>query len=333
MQVGESTLLGRDLTLHLAGPAGGTVSNSVPVLDRMELIYLDQFLLPMQSRGVPITGREESPAKPALISIRCDGRVEYDFAIDFLRLNNNVSLVHQIEGALADRFHCQRLELRLNDPMNDSIARAAPLDWLQTIKATGNPASVHMPGIETMLEAETIDFNAIKGTVQASGQRGIRVQRGPIKASLAQLVYQFDPNQPQALGSVDVIGAGIVNVVDSAGPLRQARWLKSLKLRPSPDFSKDQLGNVEVWVDGKIEASMNDGGEFYADSIAGVLVPNGHQEPGKLANSTLVPDRFEIKGNVRVNTSTLIAQTKQMRLYFVDETDVDKAGSTQSRGQ
>ena len=321
MRVGESTLLGRDLTLHLAGPAGSTGSVSVPVLDRMELIYLDQFLLPMTSHGVPVGSRSKAASpKPALISIRCDGRVEYDFAIDFLQLHDNVSLVHQIEGTLADRFNCDRLDLTLNNPTDDTISREAPLDWLRTVKATGNPASVNLPSINTMLEAESIDFDAVAGTVRASGGRGIRVQRGAIKASLARLVYQFDPAHPSILGAVDVVGAGIVNVTNSEGPLREARWLKGLRLRPKHGSNLEQIGEVEVWVEGDIEASMNDGGKFFAESIAGMLVPGrtNTREPSSETPS-LMPDRFEIVGNVRINTSTLIAETDRMRLFFVDE--------------
>ncbi len=145
-----------------------------------------------------------------MISIQCGGRVEYDFAFDELYLRESVSLVHQIPGALADRFDCSSLKLKLNDPSNDSIQRRGPLDWLVDIVATGSPAVANLPSFDAELAAEKIEFHAIKGLIRAEGSRGVRVRRGGVTARLARLVYQFDPQQPKAIGAIDAQGAGIV---------------------------------------------------------------------------------------------------------------------------
>ena len=124
MNVGRARMLGRDLTIYLAGPAapGGSSGNVSTVLDRMELIYLDELVMPLQSGGLwrATAPTAEAPDRTptaiasdrsAMISIACGGRVEYDFALDQLTLRDSVSLVHHVPGKLADRFDCNALQL------------------------------------------------------------------------------------------------------------------------------------------------------------------------------------------------------------------------------
>ncbi|MCG8653376.1 MAG: hypothetical protein MI861_26290, partial [Pirellulales bacterium] len=118
MNFGAARLKGRDLTVHFSGPASAG-DNGEAVLDRMELIYLDEFIMPLE-KGDLFQSRTQQPAQ---VSIQSSGRVEYDFAIDELSLTNSVRLVHQIAGELPDQFLCQSLTLKLLDPMNDSIQR------------------------------------------------------------------------------------------------------------------------------------------------------------------------------------------------------------------
>ena len=190
MQVGQAHMVGRDLTIHLAGPAtgsggGGGVSS---ILHRMELIYLDQFVMPLAGEGFrPAQGGPPASGGPAaMVSLKCGGRVEYDFAIDRLTLHDSVSLIHHEPGSLANRFDCERLELTLNDPTDKSIPRERPLDWLHEILATGSPAVANLQGMESELAAERIEFDARAGLVRANGSRGIYLKRGGISARLAR---------------------------------------------------------------------------------------------------------------------------------------------------
>ncbi|TWU48796.1 hypothetical protein Poly51_47000 [Rubripirellula tenax] len=339
MSVGEAKMVGRDLTIHLAA-AGGNGSAPSTVLDRMELIYLDQLMMPIGGRGLfgegPSDGEPHGDAagREAMISVACGGRVEYDFAIDQLLLRDSVSLVYQTDGALADRFDCQQLELTLNDPTNDAIERRSALDWLVRIVATGTPAIAKLPSIETEIAADTIDLNAVSGLLNATGSRGIRVRRGPLTASLARLIYQFDPANPAAFGILDADGAGIVTVKDPDVPVREARWRDGLHVRPKgiPTAKKMDV-DVEVRIDGEVRAWLVDGGEFEADSVFGLFVPEPVNESvadGSVigttnesgnddAKTTLAPEWFNIKGNVRIVSAAIIAETQEMWLNFVNE--------------
>ncbi len=340
MQVGQARLVGRDLTIHVAGPTGPSHGGSPAVLDRMELIYLDEFVMPMERGGfwdADETVANESTGNgtaanptagdpgPAMISIQCGGRVEYDFAVDHLRMQDSVALVHQVPGKLADRFDCESLELKLNDPTNDAIERHSPMDWLVEIIATGSPAIAKLPSFDAELAADEIKFNAVAGLVVASGSKGIRVRRGGINARLARLVYQFDPKLPKAIGSIDVQGPGIVRVDDPTIPLRKAQWRDRFTLQPvgvvMADDTAEINSDVELQVDGDFHAWLADGGEFKADSIIGVLTPEEQLGNDSKARTTLVPDRFQITGNVRIDTAAIAAETEYLMLFFVAEAD------------
>ena len=327
MSVGRARMVGRDLTIHVSGPRtpGGRMGQSATVLDRMELIYLDELVMPLEDGGLwdPTVDTTQSPAPAegtAMISLACGGRVEYDFALDHLSLRESVSLVHHVPGRLADRFDCDSLELTLNDPTNDLIERQSPMDWLAEIIASGDPAVAKLPSFEAELAAERIEFNVTSGLIRAQGSKGIQVRRGGISARLARLVYQFDPRQPKAIGVIDAQGAGIVHIDDPTLPLRKAQWRDGIKLQPVGRATPDNLDtDVELWVDGEVHAWMSDGGEFRANSIAGVLKPVATQ--GSSTKKTLAPDRFEITGDVRIDTTAIAAETQRLLLFFVSEPD------------
>ncbi|QDT04922.1 hypothetical protein K227x_33200 [Rubripirellula lacrimiformis] len=332
MSVGEARMVGRDLTIHLAGAAspGGS---SPAVLDRMELIYLDELMMPLRGGGLFDSANDSGPDsdQPGMISVACGGRVEYDFAIDQLLLRESVSLIYQTAGQLADRFDCQQLELTLNDPTNDSIVRRTPLDWLVKMVAFGSPASAKLPSIDSEISADEITLNATVGLLEASGQRGIRVRRGAIKASLANLIYQFDPANPEAIGVINADGAGIVTVDDPTNPVREARWRDGFYVRPEGVATAKNLNtDVELRVEGDVRAWLVDGGEFAADSIFGLFTPEPvTPDPNSMApqpgspesepRTTLVPKWFNIKGNVRIMTMAVAAETDEMWLDFVSE--------------
>ena len=329
MEMGKAQLSGRDLTLHFANVA--TNPDSPAVLDRMELIYLDQLIMPLENGGL-LSATDAPRATPALraeLSVFCGGRLEYDFAIDQLSMRESVSLVHQLQGQPADYFECDVLNLKLRDPTNDSIVRNSPFDWLSRIVATGSPARAVLPSFDAELDADVIDLDALKGLVRAQGRRvkengktvvrAVRIRRGAIEALLAQLIYQFDPQQPDAIGMVDVQGAGIVTVTDPESPLVRARWRDGFKLQPtSVTTAKDFNSKVEVMIDGEVEAHLSDGGKFSAESVAGLFKPVSEVDPktGR-RKTTLVPSWFEARQGVSIDTSALAAQTQRLELFFV----------------
>ncbi|WP_404304667.1 hypothetical protein [Neorhodopirellula lusitana] len=186
MQVGRALMVGRDLTLHLASSAGGGGSQSSisRSLDRMELIYLRELTLPLDKPGA-------SPDDSnGIVQVKCDGRIEYDFALDQLLLDQNVQLLHSpspntassnstgltsafsnrstplsptaLDGEL-ERFECESLRLTLRDPLNSDRTRETALDWIDRIEAVGSPVRLSMPSQGFDLNAGKVLLDPVEG--------------------------------------------------------------------------------------------------------------------------------------------------------------------------
>ena len=304
MQFGDARMIGRDLTIHLAGnPASG--GRPASILDRMELIYLDELVMPLDDGD-------------ATVSVQCGGRVEYDFAIDHLMMRDDVTLIHQTANRMVDRFHCDTIELGLNNPSDASIRRNGPLDWLTKVVAKGKRVEADLPSFDAHILGNEIMVDVVKGKIVAKGDQGVRIRRGGISASLANLVYDFDPRDPQLIGSVHVDGPGIVSVDDPSIPVRKAQWAGGLDVKPDSQTSMDSLaGDVQVFVSGGVHAWLVDGGEFSADDVQGVLESVPSVIPGQ--QPTLQPKQFDIEGNVSIDTTAIAAATQRLRLFFVDD--------------
>lgn len=193
MRVGRAVMVGRDLTLHLAASQGSPTSKSnlARSLDRMELIYLRELTLPLgESHDPNSPGAEEDRG---VVEVHCDGRIEYDFAMDQLLLDRNVRLVHRMGNAESappaglaagdlpgraatpigkttpglDRFECSTLRLTLRDPLNSSRQRATALDWIDRIEATGAPLRLSMDSQQFDLTAGEILFDPLQGWLVA----------------------------------------------------------------------------------------------------------------------------------------------------------------------
>ncbi len=333
MQVGGARCLGSDLTIHLSAPASSNGQHAEALLDRIELIYLDSLILPLPE-DASLQNDSTTPASPGVVSVNCEGRLEYDFAIDQLELHDAVSFVHQVPSMPPDEFHCDLLKVRFNDPTNAKKIRNGPLDWLIEIVATGTPASLKTPSYDAEILADQIEFHAGKGLVQAYGKAGIQIRRGGITARLANLVYQYDTKNPKALGAIDVQGAGIIKVRDSELPLRELKWRDRFKMFPVGTATIDQLGSeIEFQVDGGFHAWLTDGGEILANSVAGILksASTSASDP----TITLIPDRLVANGDVRINTAAVSAETQQLFVQFVSEPNpkvVRTDGSEQDSG-
>jgi len=322
MKIGQARCIGSDLTIHLSGPASSNGASGETLLDRIELIYLDQLTIPLPANPPTADdGNEQQTGRPTdrgIVSINCDGRLEYDFAIDQLTLHDSVSFVHQISSKSADEFRCDLMKVRFNDPTSTDKKREGPLDWLVEIVATGSPAALRAPSYDTDLFADQIRFHAVKGLLEARGATGVQFRRGGISMRLANLVYQFDPKRPKMLGAIDVQGAGIVELRDPKIPLRKVQWRDQFKMFPVSATTASEINSdVELQVDGDFHAWFTDGGEVQADSIAGVLKPERKSESDDA--TTLVPDRLISHGNVRIDTAAVSVTTQRLFVQFVAE--------------
>ena len=333
MRVGEATMIGRDLTLHLATPTGraGQASGTASVLDRMELIYLDKLEIPLvegplwesQVESSP-QGTPFSPKYPAKLAIQCGGSVEYDFAIDQLSLRESVALIHSVPGRPDDRFDCDSLELQLKDPSNRSINRGGPTDWLDRIVANGSPAIVNLPSFDCRIAAERIDFDAVGGLLRADGRGGVEIKRGPFHALLSQFAYQYNPQMPDAMGTIDAFGVGQISVDDPEIPVRRITWRDQFRVQPLGTATVDSINtDLGMWIDGEIVANFVDGGEFKANAMEGWLKPylQAARVPNKKPKQTFRPHAFQATGNVIIDSSAASVSTQQLTLHFVDEAE------------
>tara|TARA_R110002049_G_scaffold27321_2_gene94225 strand:- start:424135 stop:427191 length:3057 start_codon:yes stop_codon:yes gene_type:complete len=336
MMFGDARVIGRDLTLHLAN-ATGTIpasQHAAAVLDRMELIYLDEMVVPLHDgplwsssqepevRANPRSNTSAGMPAPATLSLSCGGRVEYDFALDKLSMRSAVSLVHQISGGAEDRFDCDALELSLRDPTNADVSRDTPLDWLNQVTAYGSPATIRAPSFDLMVAAEHVDFKSADGLLIADGRTGVEIRRSGILARLTQLAYFFDPEHPQAIGNLDFYGAGLVRVDDDKVPLREASWSEQLSIKPQRLMTTDDLaagadGEIGLWIDGDVRASFTDGGSFQASSIEGALQLKPSTD-GSNGKQTLSPKWLKASNNVHLDTRAIAASTHLLQLIFVD---------------
>ena len=329
MMFGDARVIGRDLTLHLAN-ATGTIPSSggaAAVLDRMELIYLDEMVVPLhdgplwQSGKKPVRVASASSA-PASLSLNCGGRVEYDFALDKLTMRNSVALVHSVVGGSEDRFECDALELSLRDPTNRDLPRDSPLDWLSHITAYGSPVTIRVPSFDLSVAAEHIDFKAKEGLLIADGRTGVEVRHGGFLGRLTQLGYFFNPRNPKEVGNLHAYGAGLVRVDNRKIPLREIRWTEQMSFKPDGVTTTDQLAagegsDIGLWIDGDVEAKFTDGGSFRASSIECALQPT-LKSHGSQQRPTLAARRITASHNVHLDTRAIAADTTLLELFFVE---------------
>lgn len=183
MKVGRAVMVGRDLTLHLATSTGSGASQSsiARSLDRMELIYLRELTLPLGKAGDP-AGKNDG-----VVQVRCDGRIDYDFALDQLMLDRNVRLMRVTPtspqnpsviarstpldrtdaDATQERFECDSLRLTIRDPLNSHRERKTAFDWIDRIEATGSPVRLSMKSQGFDLIAGKVVFDPVEGWLTA----------------------------------------------------------------------------------------------------------------------------------------------------------------------
>jgi len=360
-QLGDVKLVGRDLTLHLSTATGLVAGgdNSLAMLDRLELIYLDELTVPLADGGLwnkadtakqpaaspspkrPIPLGREPVAKttiakttienspPGLVSVHCRGRVTYQFATGELGMVDRVELRHQgsIASATIDTFACDKLSLRFTDLLAKRPPGGEIQDYLLSIMAdglAGQPAHATLTSFEADLKAARIEFDTRGGLIRmGGGQDGVQVSYAGNRWQFKQVNYLLNRSDPKLLGTFDGIGKGRMDVDKSLDlPVTELQWSNSVKL--------ERTGAEEEFtltIDGDVAAAMSDGGSFQCDTARLVLQSVISPELGQVASSTsavprLVPKHFQAAGKeVRLNTPVIDIATRLLNLYFeVDPT-------------
>lgn len=359
MQVAGADLRGIDLTIYLAASATSAAKAETPstILDRMDLVYLEELRIPLdREQGLAGPPRRigtgvssvAPPPERGVISVKCKNGLGYDFAVDRLSLRDSIAMVRTIRGEVVDTFFCDTLDMALRDPADQSVLRRGPLDWINRVSATGRPAMIDLSSYGFQLDADEIDFDATGGLLRAKGKHGIRVRRNNIEANLAELAYQFNPDTPETLGSVDVRGPGNVSIDEPGIMLHQLSWAEGFKLQPTGEATVDAFkaqridSEFELRVDGNIRARLSDGGNAQAGSIVGILKPLYLVQPSdsgsapQAANQaaqttdsperkiTLVPKVFHALDGVSIDTNQVAATMDRLSLFFEIAADYGK---------
>ena len=349
MKFGRASLVGQDLTLHLAtSTPGGTGGNGrrdlSGALDRLELIYLRELLLPLDEfRNSP------GPSSDGLVQLRCNGRIEYDFALDQLALNRDVRLTrHRNRTSLetdqaTDWFRCHSLQLTLRDPMNRDRARKTALDWIDRVEATGYPLTVHMDEQSLDVAAGQLLFDPVEGIFDIRPMASkapahanaspdpnqvpsVQIQHGRLSTTLTALQYRFDPKQPRVLGTILASGPGRMQDTAPESMLREFTWGSELEIAATKPTTIEQIDQeVRVVCEGKPTATLQDGGSFAADWMqmflkphtSHQLLPNGTTQSSMGRwDSKLIPDRFAAGGDVHIHSKWMDVATPLLQLYF-----------------
>jgi hypothetical protein len=304
-----------------------------------------------------------------VVTIRCNNHVIYDFSLDRLSLRDSIQMVRSVRGETVESFHCDTLDLVLRNPADQTVERRGPLDWIDRVHATGQPAKMTLAPYDFELTAEEIDFDSPGGLLRAEGERGVVLQRGNIRAHLARLAYQYNPELPDEIGTLDVLGAGNVTINDPEIMVRQFQWSEGFKLQPTGRATLEDVkqrrtqSKLSLRVDGDIRAQLSNGGTLSAGSIDTLLKPEfiaestaestaavpaavpasgAFQRPNASVISqpaepnaqklTLIPEIFRATGAVSVNTNQVVAEVNELILYFEKAADLGKRPSSTPLG-
>lgn len=345
LQLGDVKVSGRDLTLHLATAGGidAAGDNALSILDRLELIYLDELSVPLadgglwgninddsESQTVTEPGRptpiarpmaEKSVAQgPGLATLRCGGRVVFQFATGELTLQDRVELRHlsSATSTIADTFVCDQLRLRFADLLAKRQRGDQLQNYLLSMVAIGRPARASIPSFDAELAAGQIELDTRSNLVRMGGPAGVLVSYAGTRWQFGQINYLINPIDPKELGTFDAIGPGGMDVERSLEvPIKRLQWSGGVKLEQLQ--SAEQLS---LRVDGEVEATMTDGGTFQCDSARLLLqqLRKPNIAPEKVASSKaktrLVPKQFQATGAVSLETPMIAVATRLLQLYF-----------------
>ncbi|QDS93831.1 hypothetical protein FF011L_26050 [Roseimaritima multifibrata] len=332
---GESVLIGRNLEIRLAG--GGSIPTSggqspLAILDSMELVYLDRLQMPVPGKRKK-TDDPNTVVPNGVASIKCAGRVTFDFATDLLRLRDAVQIRHQPHVGPEDLIECDAVTIEFNNPLAGDIDRTSTADWLKRIEAIGQPVIAKLPTAEAEMVAESVVYDTDEGTVRVQGSAGVRIQYQDINFQVTDFAYHFSASDPTQIGTLDCKGSGLLDFkTNDAMAVKTVRWNKGVQLRPLPE-----PGKHELLVDGKVTTTLADGGEILADILRFTFrqKPEPASPPGAPATNgidkasgmpTFEPEQASATGNVVFNTTLMYAETKLLQLFFtiLPESETDQ---------
>ena len=359
LQLGDAQVIGRDLTLHLSTSGGimAAGANAVSILDRLELIYLDELTVPLADGGlwgsaaptanqpgaetlkaqprrpIPLARQPQEPptAPPGLASVRCGGRVVFQFTTGELTLQDRVEFYHQasIHSPVVDTFVCEQLRLRFTDILAKRQRGDELQDYLLSMVAVGRPVRATLPSFEADIAAGQVELDTRGRLVRLSGPTGVLVAYAGNRWQFGQIDYLIHPVDPKQLGTFDASGPGVMEVSQALDvPVQRLQWNGGIKFEQLDVAQPSLMPQFSLRVDGDVSASMSDGGTFKCESALLVLEQNRAPE-GSGQETDFVPKRFQASGKVLLETPVIAVATRLLQLYF----EMDPAALASDGGQ
>lgn len=286
--------------------------------------------------GVASTNPDGSPDQ-GIVILKADERLVYDFAINQLSLRSQqkkVELIRETNGSRVDVARFELLDLTLNQPTNQTLVRNSELDWVNRIYATG--AEIFLGSQDGLkIIAQEIEFDREAGLLKVMGRDWVSVTNDLFHATLQNIIYKYDPEQPDVLGTVSVAGAGRVAMKDPEKMVSVVQWSKMLSLGGYPDqpvsfnnfTEKIASGAVGFNVEGDFTAKMSDGGTLATPSLVGMLVPKRVIKLAKSAaekdtvSLTWIPKQLEAPSGIQIDSPMALASADQVMLFFEPSAD------------
>ena len=351
-QYGDSRGRGRELKITLQeaeagldgkkkrGVLGGIQSLTLNRLEFARIETAGDGLL-----GEALPGQKKSAAS-APLEVKCRGPFVFDVPAQVARFEKEVEVLRMVPGGPPDKLNCDELLMTflLKAPENAAATLAAkPADpmagRLRRILALGSPATLEAPSSGVSAKAAWMEYEMAKRRItlrpdnlQTQPQRVTQVSLRQHEQQFTARELQYEMPEREAgggprrrLGTMWAAGPGEIKLLQGRGAARQAitaRWEKELWVRP-----QDRNQVISLLSAASIIAEPL--GRFDADELHLWVLevpteqPMAEQPPAEQATSkqprtTLIPDRLLAKGNVRLTSPQLDAQTGELQAWFMN---------------
>ena len=342
----NSVIRGRDLSIELKQDLlSSSADDASPwgVLEKMELIYIDEINVGLPPGGLWADMKQSSPrlpvtkGLPANLQVRSGGPFRFDFISSEASLMNGVQATHQVGTLKPDVFSSQELKVNLApvtpgitpDPSKPFVSIGG-LQLKQLVASGMDPVGpivgqtivrVDAPNIGTGVSAKRLKVNFIDYQLDLAGRL-----EGPQAAStvtrLDYLDYSFRAPSIGYKKSPDVNHLGWL-VADGPGELMVAptsemgecnvRWAKSMTM--NPDGAEERISLIgQTLIESKLHGFMT------SETLDLWLKPNASataQASGAMSQSQFLPDRLRALGNVALGSSQIKANVDEMKLWLV----------------
>lgn len=347
----NSIIRGRDLSILLKQDLlSNSADDASPwgVLEKMELIYIDEINVGLPPGGLWADMKQTSPklpvvkGLPASLQVRSGGPFRFDFISSEALLMNGVHAAHQVGTLKPDVFSSQELKINLEpikpgttpDPSKPFVSLGG-LQLKQLVASGMDPVGplvgqtivrVDAPNIGTGVTAKRLKVNFVDYQIELAGRLD-----GPQAAStvtrLDYLDYSF---RAPSIGYKKAPGVDHLGwlVADGPGELMVAptsdmgecnvRWQKSMTM--NPDGTEERISLIgQTLIESKRHGFMTSEtlDLWLKPNPAATSQANNTAQANDTAQSQFLPDRLRALGNVNLGSAQIKAAVNEMKLWLV----------------